>query len=163
MTSTPLTPLVPQPRQPKHSAQAWRIMTQPDQNRHAERQPASTVQDRLRAELLTSALYDLVPLAEVESVIIHDNLAATLSAQQELALRTIRSLLEDELMELGYLPYPGEKFAGWDLSIDAAMDRVYDLFVRHYDERTSWDLTIWLGLTPAGERQAHRLQGEAAD
>lgn len=138
-------------------------MTQPDQNRHAANQPASTAQDRLRAELLTSALYDLVPLAEVESVIIHDNLAETLSAQQELALRTIRSLLQDELMQLGDLPYPGEKFAGWDLSIDAAMERVHDLFVVKYDDRESWDLTIWLGLTPAGKRQAHRLKGEAAD
>ncbi|MDP7721489.1 hypothetical protein [Mycobacterium sp. TY814] len=138
-------------------------MTQPDQDGHTESQPASTAQDRLRAELLTSALYDLVPLTEVESVIIHDNLAATLSARQELALRTIRSLLEDELMQLGDLPYPGEKFTGWDLSIDATMDRVYDLFVRHYDERALWDLTIWLGLTPTGERQAHRLRGEAAD
>ncbi|MDP7703001.1 hypothetical protein [Mycobacterium sp. TY815] len=138
-------------------------MTQPDQDGHTESQPASTAQDRLRAELLTSALYDLVPLTEVESVIIHDNLAATLSARQELALRTIRSLLEGELMQLGDLPYPGEKFTGWDLSIDATMDRVYDLFVRHYDERALWDLTIWLGLTPAGERQAHRLRGEAAD
>lgn len=138
-------------------------MTQPDQNRHAESQPASTAQDRLRTELLTGALYDLVPLAEVESVIIHDNLAATVSDRQELALRTIRSLLQDELMQLGDLPYPGEKFAGWSLSIDAAMDRVHHLFVRHYDERASWDLTIWLGLTPAGHSQAHRLRGEAAD
>ncbi len=138
-------------------------MTQPDQNRHAASPPAPTAQDRLRAELLISALYDLVPLAQIESMIIRDNLAATLSARQEFALRTIRSLLEDELMQLGDLPYPGEKFAGWDLSIDAAMDRVHDLFVRHYDERTSWDLTIWLGLTPAGERQAHRLKGEAVN
>jgi len=138
-------------------------MTQPDQNRHAESQPASTVQDRLRAELLTSALYDLVPLAEVESVIIHDNLAATLSARQELALRTIRSLLEDELMQLGDLPYPGEKFAGWDLSTDAAMDRVHDLFVGKYEQPDLWEFAVWLGLTPAGERQAHRLRGEAAD
>ncbi|BCI85730.1 hypothetical protein NIIDMKKI_09360 [Mycobacterium kansasii] len=58
---------------------------------------------------------------------------------------------------------PGQKFAGWDLPIDAATQRVYDLFVRHYDNRESWDLTIWLGLTPAGERQALKLKGDAAD
>ncbi|ETW26038.1 hypothetical protein MGAST_29585 [Mycobacterium gastri 'Wayne'] len=85
------------------------------------------------------------------------------AAQQQFALRTIRSLLEDGLMQIGDLPYPGEKFAGWDVSIDAAMQRVHDLFVRRYDDRASWDLTIWLGLTPAGERQAHKLKGDATD
>ncbi|EUA07642.1 hypothetical protein I546_5294 [Mycobacterium kansasii 732] len=138
-------------------------MTRPDENRRPETRPIETAQDRLRAELLISALYDLVPLAEVESVIIRDNLATTIPARQQFALRTIRSLLEDGLMQIGDLPYPGEKFAGWDLSIDAAMQRVHDLFVRHYDERALWDLTIWLGLTPAGERQAHKLKGDAAD
>jgi hypothetical protein len=46
----------------------------------------------------------------------------------------------------------------WDLSIDAAMDRLYDLFVGHYDEPTLWDLAIWLQLTPDGERLAESLE-----
>ncbi|MCV7196792.1 hypothetical protein [Mycobacterium angelicum] len=113
-----------------------------------------TPQQRLRAELLTSGLDDWVPLVEVETVINRASLADTLAAQQDLALRTIRTLLEDGLMQIGDLPGPGENFAGWGISIDAAMQRVYDLFIVNYDDRARWDLTIWLGLTPAGEQLA---------
>ncbi|VAZ79270.1 hypothetical protein LAUMK4_04396 [Mycobacterium persicum] len=138
-------------------------MTGPDENRRPVSQPIEVAQDRLRAELLVSALYDLVPLAEVESLITRGDLIETLPARQQFALRTIRSLLEDGLMQIGDLPYPGERFAGWDLSVDAAMERVSNLFVSKYDEPDLWEFTIWLGLTPAGERQAHKLKGDAAD
>ncbi|MBY0388254.1 MAG: hypothetical protein K2X56_09170 [Mycobacterium pseudokansasii] len=138
-------------------------MTRPDENRRPETQPIETAQDRLQAELLISALYDLVPLAQIESAITRDNLATTIPARQQFALRTIRSLLEDGLMQIGDLPYPGERFAGRDLSVDAAMERVSNLFVSKYDEPDLWEFTIWLGLTPAGERQAHKLKGDAAD
>lgn len=75
------------------------MMAQPDEARPAEDNTAMAAQDRLRSELLISGLYDLVPLAEVESVITRDNLAETLPAQQGLALQTVRSLVEDGLME----------------------------------------------------------------
>ncbi|BCO38323.1 hypothetical protein BMW24_018305 [Mycobacterium heckeshornense] len=134
-------------------------MTQPDQVRGAENQSA---QERLRKELLISGLYDWVPLVQVESVITRADLAETLPAQQDLALQTIRSLVEDGLMEIGDLPNPGEKFRGWDLSIDAAMARVYDRFVQHYDDPTLWEFTIWLGLTETGTRLARKLEDKTA-
>ncbi|AXN45400.1 hypothetical protein DSM43518_03605 [Mycobacterium marinum] len=132
-------------------------MTQSDEAPRAGKPPDMNSEERLRAELLTSGLEDWVPLAEVETVINRANLADSLTALQDLALRTIRSLLADGLMRIGDLPHPGEDFAGWDVSIDAAMQRVYDLFVGHYHERALWDLTIWLGLTPDGEKLARTL------
>ena len=108
-------------------------------------------------ELLTSALYDWVPLIEVKTAIAHYDLAETLSAQQDLALQTIRSLLEDGLMQIGDLPGPGEKLPAWNLPIDAAMERVYDRFVRHHGDPEAWEFTIWLGLTASGKRLAENL------
>jgi hypothetical protein len=56
-----------------------------------------------------------------------------------------------------------ESVVPWNLTIDAAMERIRDLFVDHYHERTLWDLTIWLQLTRAGERFARALKDESAE
>src|SRR5574337_1678187 len=125
------------------------MMAQPDEARPAEDNTAMAAQDRLRSELLISGLYDLVPLAEVESVITRDNLAETLPAQQGLALQTVRSLVEDGLME----------FEGWhDLPLDEAMARVRDRFLGHYDDPGAWAFAVWLKLTKAGSRIAKAPQ-----
>ena len=42
--------------------------------------------------------------------------------------------------------------------IDEAMDRLHERFVGHYDEPTSWDYSIWLGLTEAGRKVAKELR-----
>lgn len=107
--------------------------------------------ERLRSELLTSGLSDWVSLAEVQQIISHFQLADSDAERQDLTLRTIRSLVEDGLMEIGELPGPGEAFPAWE-PIDVAMDRLHERFVGHYDEPTSWDYSIWLGLTDAGRR-----------
>jgi hypothetical protein len=133
-----------------------------DDSPRTEHQIRVDSQDRLRAELLTSGLSDWVPLAEVITAITHYHLAETLTEEQELALSTIRSLLHDGLMKIGGLPGPGQ-IPDWGLSIDAAMDRVYDLYVTHYDEPIKWEFIVWLGLTENGERVARTLEAEAAD
>ncbi|BBX98476.1 hypothetical protein [Mycobacterium lacus] len=133
-------------------------MTQPGEDHRAGNQPDGAAQERLRAALLISALSDWVPLAEVETAITHYHLSETRPTRQEFAVQTVRSLLDDGLMQIGNLPYPGEHFSAWDLPIDAAMERVYHLFVNHYDEPHLWEFTIWLALTPAGERLAHALR-----
>lgn len=135
-------------------------MTQPDATRPTENDAATSAQDRLRKELLISGLYDWVPLAQVDSVITRDDLAETLPSQQDLALRTIRSLMVDGLVEIGELPGPGEKFQPWNLSIDAAMAHLADCFVRHHDDPTQWEFSIWLNLTDAGERTAKALEAK---
>ena len=113
--------------------------------------------ERLRAELLISGLSDWVSLAEVQEIISHFELAETDRGRQDLVLRTIRSLLEDHLMEIGELPGPNEKFPAWE-PVDVAMDRLHERFVGHYVEPTSWDYSIWLGLTEAGRRVTKTLR-----
>jgi hypothetical protein len=108
--------------------------------------------DKLRSALLTSSLYDDVPLAQVESVVTRDELAEGPADQQELALSVIRSLVEDGLMT----------FEGWDaLGLDEAMDRVRGLFVEHYDDPGQWAFAVWLKPTESGRRAAEALKAGA--
>jgi hypothetical protein len=134
------------------------MMIERDESRRTENETAMTAQDRLRSELLTCGLCDWVPMAEVMTAITHYHLAETVPAQQDLALRAIRSLLEDGLVQLGDLPDQDGKFPAWDLSIEAAIERLHDRFVRHYDDPTQWEFSIWLGLTDSGERTATALK-----
>jgi hypothetical protein len=121
---------------------------------HTQRENAY---ERLRAELLISGLSDWVSLAEVQQIITHFQLANTDSERQDLTLRSIRSLLDDGLMRIGELPGPDGKFPAWE-PIDVAMDRLHERFVVQYDEPTSWDYSIWLGLTEAGRPVANALR-----
>jgi hypothetical protein len=114
--------------------------------------------ERLRAELLTSALSDWVSLAEIQQIISHFELADTDSERQDLVIRTIRSLLNDGLMQIGELPGPDGTFPAWE-PIDVAMDRLRERYVDHYAEPASWDYSIWLGLTDAGRPVAKALRG----
>jgi hypothetical protein len=120
--------------------------------------PRENADERLRAELLTSALSDWVSLAEVQQIISHFELADTDSERQDLVLRTIRSLLNDGLMQIGELPGPDGKFPAWE-PIDVAMDRLRERYVDHYAEPASWDYSIWLGVTDAGRPVAKALRG----
>jgi hypothetical protein len=104
-------------------------------------------------------LSDWVSLAEVQQIISHFQLADTASERQGLVLRTISALLKDGLMQIGELPGPDGTFPAWE-PIDEAMDRLYERFVAHYDEPTSWDYSIWLGLTEAGRRAAEELRAD---
>lgn len=101
-------------------------------------------------------------MAHVTSVMARHDLVDTPAAQQELVLRTIRSLLDDGLMEIGdILGASDERIASWDLPPAEAVKRVHDLFVGHHDEPALWEYTIWLGLTSAGERLARELRSQA--
>jgi hypothetical protein len=133
-------------------------MTERYKAHHAENPTAMNAQDRLRNELLTSGLFDWVPPIEVQIAITQYHLAETLPAQQDLALQTIRSLVEEGLMRIGDLPGPDGKFPAWNLPVDAAMERVHDRFVRHYGDPTGWEFSIWLGLIDSGRRTANALK-----
>ena len=117
-----------------------------------------TPQDRLRAAMLSSGLADWVPLIEVNQDITRENLADTPQEQRELALRTIRSLLEDGLMGIGDLPGAGEQLPDWGLSIDEAMQRVHDRYGVNHDDPIAWEFTVWLGLTDKGRRVAEAIR-----
>ena len=92
---------------------------------------------RLRAELLVSGLSHWVSLGEVQQIISHFELADTDKERQDLVVGTIRSLLEDGLMQIGELPEPDGSFPAWEPS-DVAMHRLRKRFVGHYDEPASW-------------------------
>jgi hypothetical protein len=139
------------------------MMTESDKASRAEDQTVVTTKDRLRVQLLVSGLYDWVPLAEVDSIIIDNHLAETLPARQDLALQSIRSLVEDGLIEIGDLPSQGSKLVAWDISLAAALARISDRFVGHYDDTAMWGYSVWLGLTDAGERVARDMEGKSAD
>lgn len=96
-------------------------------------------------------------------MIIDNHLAETLPAQQDLALKTIRSLVEDGLMEIGDLPSKGPRLNAWDVPLYEALPRISDRFIGHYDDVAMWGYSTWLGLTDAGERVARELEGKAAD
>jgi hypothetical protein len=138
-------------------------MTHSDEASRTDKRSAMTTQERLRAALLTSGLSDWVPLAEVDSIIIDNHLTETLPAQQDLALQIIRSLVEDGLMEIGDLPDQGSRLIAWDVPLDAALTRISDRFLGHYDDTAMWGYSVWLGLTEAGERAARELERKTAD
>jgi hypothetical protein len=73
-------------------------------------------------------LSDWVSLAEVQQIISHFQLADTDKDRQHLVLRTIDSLLNDGLMQIGELPGADGKFPRWAPN-DAAMNRLRERFV----------------------------------
>ena len=113
--------------------------------------------ERLRAQLLISGLSDWVSLAEVQQIISHFQLADTDEERRDLIIRTIRSLLDDGVVQIGELPGRDGTFPAWE-PIDVAMARLRERFVGHYNEPTSWDYSIWLGLTEAGRGVAKALR-----
>jgi hypothetical protein len=61
--------------------------------------------------------------------------------------------------EWGILRVRGEKSTdrAWE-PMEVAMDRLRERFVGQYAEPTSWDYSIWLGLTAAGRPVAKVLR-----
>jgi hypothetical protein len=138
-------------------------VTHSDEPRCADNRSAMTAQERLRTELLISALYDWVPLAEIDSRIIDNHITESLAAQQDFALQIIRSLVEEGLMEIGDLPDRGSKLITWDLPLHDALKRISDRFIGHYDDVAMWGFSVWLDLTEAGEGVATELEHKTAD
>jgi hypothetical protein len=98
--------------------------------------PRENAYERLRAEVLISGLSDWVSLAEVQQIISHFELADTERARQDLVLRTIRSLLDDGLMQIGELPGPDGKFPAW--------------------RRSMWPWTVCVSAASANRPSRHR-------
>jgi hypothetical protein len=127
-------------------------------------EPGTTAQDTLRDDILASGHDDFVSMADVQACIF-DGLLADLSIeQQQLVVDTVRSLLEDGLMELGDIPGrddPG--FKPWPGTVDEVMTRFVDRFVGHYDDPLEWQYSIWLNLTARGQQVSNDIVGKAPD
>jgi hypothetical protein len=99
---------------------------------------------RLRDQLLYDAVGDCLPLAHVDSVA--GRVAAdSVSARQDLLMRTVRRLIDDGLMVVGNIVGASdERVEPWDMSLDDAMARIYD--------ETSSIMTIKTGSSVGGSR-----------
>ncbi len=116
---------------------------------------------QLREQLLQDGLEGCMPLAHFLSVVSH---AAVLpSARRELLFRTVRSLIEDELMVVGRIGGDVvEHVDPWNLSLDDTIARIHDEYVVHYDDQ-DWVFGIWFALTDSGERAAEALETKKSE
>lgn len=116
--------------------------------------PGTTAQDALRDEILAGGHDDWVSMAEVRGCISRGRLADSASERQRLMLRTIRSLLQDGLVEVGDIPGPGDPgFLVWPGTLDDVIAGLTERIIDQYEDPDSWEYSTWLNLTPKG-RQA---------
>ena len=64
------------------------------------------VRDTLRDDILASGHDDFVSMADVQACIFDGLLGDLSTEQQQLVVDTVRSLLEDGLVEVGVIPSP---------------------------------------------------------
>lgn len=121
---------------------------------------ATTAQDTLRGEILNAALYDWVPMVEVNQIVTEQELAATDTARFDLVTAVIRALLDDGLVSVGDLPSGGNQTPDWGLSVDATIARIHHEYVVHHGEPLEWQFRIWIGLTAEGRRVAEQLAAD---
>jgi len=124
----------------------------------------NTAQDTLRADILAIGHDDFVSMADVQACLCGGLLADLSTERRQLVVDTVRSLLEDGLMELGDIPGrddPG--FKPWPGTVDEVMTRYVDRFVGHYDDRLKWQYSIWLNLTAKGRQASADIIGKTTD
>jgi hypothetical protein len=112
----------------------------------------SSSHDILRQDILAVGVDDFVSMADVIQLIDDGGLADSAAELQQLVGDTVRSLLDDGLVEVGGLPSPSSPgFKTWPGTVDEVMTRFTDRFVAHYDDRYEWAYKVWLNLTAEGE------------
>jgi len=128
------------------------------------REPEITSQDALRDCILRSGHNDFVSMADVQSCICGGLLADLSNERQQLVVDTVRSLLEDGLVEIGVIPgrdNPG--FKTWPGTVDEVMTRFVDRFIGHYDNPLQWQYAIWLNLTGKGQQALAEILRKESD
>jgi hypothetical protein len=118
-------------------------------------------QQRLRGELLLDGLVDTVNLAGVHSRVKQHYPSASERELTNATVETIQCLVDDGLMEAGYLvdngKFAAEPFYRW-------MHELTDAYVTHHEETPVWAFSYWLSLTEKGRRIALSTeQGKAVD
>jgi hypothetical protein len=118
-------------------------------------------QQRLRGELLLDGIVDTINLAGVHSRVKQHYPSASEAGLIDETVEAIRSLVNDGLMEAGYLGDNG-KFA--PAPFDWWMQQLTDAYVTNHDDRAEWVFSYWLNLTDKGRRIALSTeQGKAVD
>ncbi len=123
----------------------------------------TTAREKVREALLTAGLADWVDLNAVHCRVKQERPSASVSEVQSETLATIRSLVRDELFVLGDLSGEHGRFAAWNESLDASMQKISDVYVTHYEDKPAWVWFAWMELTEKGERVARELEQRAGD
>ncbi len=127
-------------------------------------EPGITSRDALRDDILAMGHDDFVSMADVQASICGGLLSELSAERQQLVVDTVRSLLEDGLLQVGDIPGHNDPgFKPWPGTLDEVMARFIDHFVGHYDDQRQWQYTIWLNLTAAGQQASNEIVGKASD
>lgn len=111
-----------------------------------------------REEILIRALVDWVALDRIHWHVAEANRGAPIAVVQSETLSLIRSLVEEELFEVGDLSGDGGRFAAWNTSIDDSIARIRGAYVNNFEDQNTWPWVCWLDLTDAGTAVAQAVE-----
>jgi hypothetical protein len=114
----------------------------------------STAEQKARAamETLTDGLIDPVSLSQINWHVKEQNPSLTLPEWQNETLAMVRTLLSDGLMRIGGRG-DEDRFEGWDVTVEDALDQIRDVLITRYHERR-WPYYCWFNLTEKGRQLA---------
>jgi hypothetical protein len=92
-----------------------------------------------------------------------NNPGAPVSEVQDQAILLIRSLISEGLFDVGDLSGRGAQFVAWDTPLDESMQRIHDLYVKRFDDKSDWPWAVWLKLTDKGESVARSVAERGED
>jgi hypothetical protein len=108
----------------------------------------------MRDQLLKDAVGERLPLSHVDGVVAGICPDEPLAAQQEIVLRSIRTLLDGGLMVVGQIDGGSdERVEPWPLTTEDALARIHDDYVIHHEDQ-AWSFSTWFALTESGQRTA---------
>jgi hypothetical protein len=110
-----------------------------------------------RESVLVRGLVDWVALDRVHADVAEANEGAALSVVQGYTVELIRSLVHEQLFELGDVA-DNDGFTRWDNLIDESISRITDVYVANFDDRNVWSWFCWLNLTDKGELVAQDIK-----
>jgi hypothetical protein len=124
----------------------------------------NAAQDTLRADILAMGHDDFVSMADVQASICGGLLAELSTERQQLVVDTVRSLLEDGLVEVGDIPSRNDPgFKPWPGTLDEVMTQFIGRFVGRYDDQLQWQYTIWFNLTAKGRQASADIVRKTTD
>ena len=120
---------------------------------------AAAEHDWVKEATLIEALRDWIQLGEVHRLFATSSPPRPTHEVQRLTLAMIRELVCEGLCVLGVPAGPWRKphFEAWDLPLDAAMAKIEEAYVTHFDDRWNWVTMCWLDLTEKGKKLALEL------
>ena len=127
-------------------------------------QPEIKTKAALRDAILAGGYDDFVSMADVQADIFGGYLKDMSTEQQQLVVDTVRSLLEDGLVEVGDIPGQNDPgFKTWPGRVDEVMTHFVDRFIGCHEDPLQWQYRVWLNLTEKGRQASAVIVGETSD